>query len=666
MPLGNDDLLPLFQSEALDRLDRLDEALAAGRPERDSELWRNVRRELHTLKGAGRMMGMAEIAEVCHQAEDALDLPLDEGFETLLGLIGRVRTMVGTATAGVEAGLCDEPENSTSEALEPMVSETQPSPDTLILDRVSDQAVHLGFLSREVDSMVEALHSMARTAESGVTDGQPEQVLATLALRLRRVAMVAGLAHSRFDALLEQQLGSLLSIQVQPVRPLLTSLGRHAVELALSLGKTVVVEVKSAHSRLDRRITDALREALLHLVRNAVDHGIEPESEREQLGKDPTGTLVLKAETRAERVRLIVSDDGRGIDPREVLGKALELGLVPEEAAEGMAEDAIRQLLFLSGFSTRDQATEISGRGIGLDTVADTVRRVGGDVWIDAVPGEGTQITIDLPVSRRGEAILVVEAGGFRVGIPAHQVREFSGIGVAGVSGERGEVRSDSADIRIELAQHFGLRSGENGSTVIHAKSSRIRLDLVVDRVIGEEEVFLHPWPRFLGKVPGTEAMALLADGVPIAVLDLQYFIQPTTGELQPFAVPSAEFAPLRILLVDDSRITREMFRRILADGGIEVKAVASGEEALGALDAQTVDCVVTDIEMPGIDGLELTRRIRDCSEWEHLPVVVVSTRDQPADRMAGLEAGADAYLAKQNMMGEELVTLVQRLGGRR
>ena len=663
--VGNDDLLPLFRSEAFDRLDRLDGVLAQGPPARDGELWRVARRELHTLKGAGRMMGLAEIAEACHQAEDALDVPAEDGFKNLLGLIDRIRMMVGTIGM-LEGRTGDEPVNGAPEVPTLKVPQGQPSLDARILDRVSDQSVHLGFLSREIGAMVEALHTMARTAESGVTDGQPEQVLATLALSLRNVALAAGQAHSRFDSLLEQQLGSLLSIQVQPVRPLLTSLGRHAEELAVSLGKTVEAEVESAHCRLDRRIMDALREALLHIVRNAVDHGIEPESEREGLGKRSKGTLTLVAETRAERVRLIVRDDGRGIDPREVLEKAVERGLVSEEAAEGMAEDAVRQLLFQPGFSTRDQASEVSGRGIGLDTVAETVRKVGGEVWIDAIPQKGTHVTIDLPVSRRGEVVLVVEAGGFRVGIPAHQVRAFSGSGVAGVSVDGGEAASADADIRVELATRFGMSSGDSGSTVIHAKSVGIPVDLVVDRVVGEEEVFLHSWPKFLGTVPGTEAMALLPDGVPIAVLDIQYFIQPSTGETRVFATSSAEFPPLKILLVDDSRITREMFRRILADGGMAVKAVASGEEALGALHAGAVDCIVTDIEMPGIDGLELTRRIRACPEWENLPVVVISTRDQPADRLAGLEAGADAYLAKQNMMGEELVTLVQRLGGQR
>ncbi|RLE28183.1 MAG: hypothetical protein DRJ65_00495 [Acidobacteria bacterium] len=665
MPLGNDDLLPLFQSEASGRLNRLDEVLAKGSPDPDGELWRIARRELHTLKGAARMMGLTEIAEVCHQAEDVIDWPAEDGFEILLGLIKRVRTMVGTIGV-IEGSAGGEPVNGTQEVPSLVVPQAQPSLDTRILDRVSDQAVHLSFLSREIGAMVEALHAMARTAESGVTDGQPEQVLATLALSLRRAALSAGQAHSRFDGLLEQQLGSLLSIQVQPVRPLLSSLGNHAVELGLSLGKTVAAEVESAHCRLDRRIMDALRQALLHVVRNAVDHGIEPETERMELGKNPTGTVALRAETRAERVRLVVSDDGRGINPQEVLAKAVERGLVSKEAAEALEEDGIRQLLFHSGFSMRDQTTEVSGRGIGLDTVADTVRRIGGDVWIDAVPGEGTQITIDLPVSRRGEPILVVEAGGYKVGIPAHQVRAFGGSGVARDSGAGGAAPSDGVAVSVELSTRFGLAPAENGSTVVHAKSVGIPVDLVVDRVIGEEEVFLHSWPKFLGRIPGTEAMALLAEGVPIAVLDLQFFIQPTAGEPQAFATSSAEFPPLKVLLVDDSRITREMFRRILADGGVEIILAASGEEALGVLDDRTVDCIVTDIEMPGIDGLELTRRVRASSEWEHLPVVVVSTRNQPSDRMAGLEAGADAYLAKQNMMGEELLTLVERLGGRR
>ncbi len=663
MPQGNDDLLPLFRLEALDRLDRLDETFSEGWPEPESEQWKLARREFHTLKGAGRMMGLAEIAETCHQAEDALEQPADEGFRTVLELTERVRTLV--ENVGGESDISgSEPAKTTTPVLGLTLPATQPSIDTRVLESVSDQAVRLGFLSQEVDALVDALHSMARTAESGVNDGQSEQVLATLALRLRRLALGAGQAHSRFDSLLSGQLASLISIQVQPVRPLLGSLGRHAVELGRSLGKTVVTQVESAHCRLDRRTMDALREALLHLVRNAVDHGIEEESERVLLGKSPEGSIVLRAEARAERVRLIVSDDGRGVDPRVVLDKAVRQGLVSEEAADGLSDEAIRQLLFCSGFSTRDQATEVSGRGIGLDTVADAVRKVGGDVWIESVRGEGAKITLDLPVSRRGEGILVVEAGGYRLGIPVHQVRAFSvSQPVEGLAD--GGASSGSADIRVDLVERLCLPPATGTPTIIHVKSVGIAFDLVVDRVVSEEEVFLHPWPHFLGRVQGSEALALLPDGMPIAVLDLQHFLQPANAELQALAAPVGHLPPLQVLLVDDSRITREMFRRILTDGGLKVMSVDSGEQALGVLDTEKVECIVTDIEMPGIDGLELTRRVRDNPIWEHLPVIVVSTRDQPSDRLAGLEVGADAYMAKQNLMGEDLVALVRRLGGR-
>ncbi|MEN8163565.1 MAG: Hpt domain-containing protein, partial [Acidobacteriota bacterium] len=359
-----DDLLPLFLSEAVDRLNHLDEILGPVAPDRDSEEWRSARRELHTLKGASRMMGLIEIAEACHHAEDAFEVAGDQGFEELLKLVERVRSMVGSL-GGDEVDARDGGRAITS----PKVTATESMPDTRVpralLDRVSDQAVRLSFLGRGVGVMVDELYGMARTAESGVSDQHPEQVLATLALRLRRLALRADRERTRFDRLTERQLRSLLSIQVQPVRPLLSSLGRHAEELGSSLGKTINVQVEATRCRLDRRIMDALKEALLHLVRNAVDHGIEPESERKVLGKSPSGTLALCAETLAERVRLTVSDDGRGVDPRKVLERAVDLGLVTAAIVDDMPDDAVRQLLFKPGFSTRERASAVSGRGIG-------------------------------------------------------------------------------------------------------------------------------------------------------------------------------------------------------------------------------------------------------------------------------------------------------------
>ena len=661
-----DDLLPLFLSEATDRLDRLDHILRPVSPKEGSEEWRAARRELHTLKGASRMMGLTDIAQVCHQAEDAFDGAGEQGFEPLLALVERIRAMLGSVRENVPSNHDDG-----RPKISPKAASTRDRTDSRVprevLDRISDQAARLSFLGRRVGVFAEDLYGIARTAESGVGDRHPEQVLATLALRLRRLALKVDRERTRFDSLIENQLNTLLSIQVQPVKPMLSNLARHAEELAKSLGKSVDVEVEATRCRLDRRIMDALKEALLHLVANAVDHGIEPESERIVLGKNPAGSLKLHAEALAQRVRLTVSDDGRGVHPEMILERAVERGLVTPAGANEMSKEAIWQLLFQSGFSTRETTSQVSGRGVGLDSVADAVRKVGGDVWIDGTSGAGVRVTLDLPLTRRGESVLVVNAGGFQVGIPAHQVISFSGPGAAQSRADEGEESSFGSAHRVQLGTRVG-KGDEGDSVIIHSRIAGIPIDVVVDSILGEEEAFLHPWPRCLGRVMGADALALTETGNPITILDLQYFLQSPEGRNRRSThQPAAAGAPaLKVLLVDDSRITREMFRRILTDAEVLVTSVASAEEALAVLENGDVDCLVTDIEMPGIDGLELTRRVRGSAEWENLPVVVVSTRDQASDRMAGLEAGADAYLAKQNLEDGELVALVHRFGGRR
>jgi chemotaxis protein histidine kinase CheA len=664
--MDTEDLLPLFLSEAFERLDRLDVILGGDPPLKDSPGWRSARRELHTLKGAGRMMGLMEVAEACHQAEGAFELQEAAGSDELMARVRHVRKLIEGLQKG-ESTVSESSPDSDQVAPSDKAPFLEPRMDirvpTDVLDRVTDRALRISFFSRGVGAMVEDLFSMARIAETGAGRGNPEQVLAALALRLRRTALRAQQSRGRFDRLIDQQLTTLLPIQVQPVRPLLSGLGRHAVELGHSLGKEVDVQVEATRCRLDRRIMDALKEALLHLVRNAVDHGIETQSERVSAGKKPVGKIVLRAEATAQRVRLIVQDDGRGVRSQEVLSKAVEQGLLTSESAEAMPDDAVWQLLFHPGFSTRLEASTVSGRGIGLDSVADAVRSVGGEVWIDGSTGEGMTVTLDLPMTRSGESILVVEAGGFLVGIPEHQVVAFSGINTDSAFGSGEDRIGDASSLRINLSNWFG-RVKTRVSVVIHARSSGVPLELVVDRVVGEEEVILRPWPGFLGRIEGTDGLALLEDGTPIGVLDLQHFVQPNGVRPESFAQNSSGLVAPRVLLVDDSRITREMFRRILTDGGVEVESVASGEEALVVLESHEIDCLVTDIEMPGLDGLELTRWVRQDSRWEHLPVVVVSTRDRPVDRRAGLEAGADVYLAKQNMEDSELVATVRRLWG--
>ena len=240
---------------------------------------------------------------------------------------------------------------------------------------------------------------IAELAAKGTGESEPVQVLATLATSLRQIGMEFESGQRIFRRLSDHQLDALLRFQIQPLAPFLKGLADHAAELGRSLGKEIEVEVIGASAQLDRRIVNSLREAILHLVRNAVDHGIETPDERVALGKDPVGRISIEAVSESHRVRMQIVDDGRGIDHEEVARKAVRHGVLDPETAARLDPSEIFLLLFEAGFTTRDQKTEISGRGIGLDAVAAAVRSVGGDLWLESQPGSGSDFCVHLPVS---------------------------------------------------------------------------------------------------------------------------------------------------------------------------------------------------------------------------------------------------------------------------
>ena len=466
----------------------------------------------------------------------------------------------------------------------------------------------------------------------------------------------------------EFNLHTLVSLQVQPIRPFLQGMARHIRTLAASLNKEVEVVVQPTDCRVDRRIVEALKGAMLHLVANAVDHGLEEPRERRLAGKTPRGRIEIGAEARADRVRIVVVDDGRGIDASRVLETAVAKGLMSSSEGCPDRDEKALQLLFTPGFTTRQTATEVSGRGVGLDAVDAAVRSAGGSIWLSSEPGRGTRVTVDLPTVKRGEVVVVVEVSGAKVAIPAAVVTGYSRLAEKGGLQESTDgsdhVPNGFAAGFIDVGAALGRR-GDRPRTALTISRPGLPPGLLVDRVVTEEEVLIRPWPSGIGVVWPFEGFALLATGRPIAVLDLRRIIERPAApgaNRQPAHVQAPRSA-IRVLLVDDSRVTREMLRRLLVDSGFDVVAVGSGQEALHHLAKSAVDCLVTDIEMDGIDGLELTRRVRSSTDHAHLPVIVVSTRGRTMDRLAGLDAGADAYLTKQKLNSKELASLVRRLG---
>jgi len=657
-----DDLIPLFLDEAEDRLERLAEL--APRVTEDDEAAAVVRRELHALKGASRMMGLVEMSDLCHDAETLVE---KGGSEVAVSLVAAIDGLAGLLAQRRQAAV-PELGSATTDAA-PLASRTgsrTPSDQTqmrvgaTVLDRLADRASRMRVLAVAAGGVKDRIFELSRLAERGMADESPEQVLATLASLLRRAAFELEGGERRLSRLVDRQLNALIGLQLQPLKPFLIAVGRHARDLAHSLGKEVEVVISADGGQLDRRVLTAIEEMVLHLVRNAVDHGIEPADERTAAGKPAAGRLRLTTGGAGERVRLEIEDDGRGIDPKLVVNAARARGLVGDEELAALGPDDALRLLFRPGFTTREAAGAVSGRGVGLDAVAEAVRSVGGDVLLASEPGRGTQVTLLLPVTRHADRLLVVSAAGFQVGLPAAGVVAYRH--VAKGSATAAEPAHGAPAVR-SLGE---LLAGLRGRDEVHVEVSfgGVRIALAVDAVVGEEEVVLRPLPPGLGAPACFTDMALLASGRPVPVVSV-HDLASRTGVRSDMVAAQLAPGPVRVLLVDDSRVTREMLRRVLEDGGFEVTSFGSAEEALRALEDGGFDCVVTDIEMPDMNGLELTRALRANPALAQLPVVVVSTRNRPEDHRAGLAAGADAYLAKQGLEARELLAVVARLGAR-
>jgi chemotaxis protein histidine kinase CheA len=696
------DLVPLFVEEARDRLERL--ATSVPRLEAEPQAAVEAKRELHTLKGAGRMMRIAALAELCHAAEEVLHAAKPGLTPLLTRVVDELTALVDAISRGEEPAVDAElvgllhaatggGGSSAPAVAEPMspiglmdpmspMGTPEPSPpapkpaappaaadvrvDAGALDAVAERATQVRIMAVAGRQVTERIYDLARLAEEGLHEPQPKQVLAVLATMLRRVGVELESGQRRLIRAAEEQLDTMLSLQLQPLRGLMLSFARHARELARSLRREVEVELEGEETRLDRRIARELEEALLHLVRNAVDHGVEAPEVREARGKPRAGRVRIAARAGGPKVRLAIADDGGGIDVARVVQKAVDAGLVDPGAAAGISRNEALRLLFAPGFSTRKQVSEISGRGVGLDVVASAVARVGGEVFVETEARRGTTFTVEVPVARRGESVMLLRVGQLRVALPSSVIRRATRLAPGAVVERDGRTLASLGGRLVPfvpLARLYGQPAVE-GQLLLEGVVSGQPLALAVDSVEGEQEVLVRPIARRVSTNRLLEGVALLASGEPVGVLSPSVLSHREYLRALPAARPQVAARRVRVLLVDDSLVTREMERRLLEDAGFGVTAAGDAEEALWLLAEESFDCVVTDIEMPRIDGFELTAQLRSMESFAQLPIIVVSTRDRPEDRLRGLKAGADAYLTKQGLDAGELVDLVRRLGG--
>ena len=714
-------LLATFQIEADEHLVALRRHLLALADGGGPDLVEVAFRDMHTLKGAARSVGLRDVERVCACCESVLSAlsrtgtapgaPVVALLEDAVAAVGTLvhgegkvpgellerlqaaaSDPIGTPPAAAPAPAADitttasppadvagngsssadaVPSNgaaagASSPAAAPRISPRAPETirmETGELDTLLQRGEDLLAIKLVADEWVagaEALDDALRKARSS---DDPAAALRALEGPARE--LVNGLRRDRraiagaVDGVLDQA----RRVRMMPASTVFDLLPLIARDLAHSQGKQVTFEATGGEALVDRRVLEAIKDPLMHMVRNAVDHGIELPHEREAAGKPPHGriTATLKPLERG-RLELTVADDGRGIDPERVQAAAKRARI----AAPASDEEALA-LLFRSGLSTSFVITDVSGHGLGLAIVKEQVERLGGSVELDSRPRAGTTIRLIIPATIATFRGLLVGAAGQRFLLPLDTVERVVAAEPVTVGGREmieheGELLPSgllSDVLRLPAVQATERRA----AAIVTAAGERAAL--LVDEVLGDREVLVKDFEPPLNRIRNVAAAGLLGGGELVLVLrtpDLITGIGERRAASEGTEVPAE---PPWVLVVDDAVTTRAMERGLLELAGYQVKVAVDGMDAWTALKSDHFDLVVSDVDMPRMNGFELTQRIRADVGLQDLPVVLVSALEAREDKERGIEVGANAYVVKSSFEQSNLLEIINRLGVR-
>jgi two-component system chemotaxis sensor kinase CheA len=692
------DPLYYFRIEARELLEQLTQGLLSldegdGGAQAVPELFRYA----HTLKGAARVVGQARMAEMAHAVEDALSpyrnsgsaVPVDSVHE-FLRLVGQMADALDTLDApalapapeaerpAVGTSVVTAPEGPSSEVVRVELERL----DTL-LEGLSEAVVQMGGLRGAVESLGQAQHGASSLIEQltapVASSGSPVE-------RARWLSRVLSVAEGLRSSLVKagRQLGGGLgqveselsrlrdgahTLRLVPAQTLFGPLELAARDAAASLGRQVEMHTEGGDIQIDGHVLAAVRQSLVHVVRNAMDHGLETPDERRAVGKAPTGRFSLKVRRRGGRVSFVCEDDGRGVDLGRVRQVAVERGVVTASEADALDEQGLQQLLFQPGFSTARAVTEVSGRGVGLDVVRDTVRRLKGDVYLTSRLGQGTCLTLEVPLTLASLEMLGVEAGGQRLLLPLEALSGAIHMPAEAVTwtGARASL-SYAGEVLpfLPLADAMGGAAGaqrpRSWSVLVLDAGSAGRAAVGADKLLGISRRVSRPLPATVPHMPLVAGASFDEQGVPLLLLDtagLVRLVQAGSSGGPPQVRPSRKHL---ILVVDDSVTTRMLEKSILEAAGYQVELAASGEEGVEKALRGGHSLMICDVEMPGMSGLDVTRRLRATPSLQSLPILMVSSLATDEDKRRGREAGVSAYIVKGEFQQHGFLDTVARL----
>src|SRR6266481_729830 len=687
----NKDRYKYFRIEARELLEGLNQGvLELERGSRGKDLVGRILRLAHTLKGASRVVKQPGIAELAHSIEDAFaacrekpDAVSQESINQVLGLLDTAAAQVavldvpGAEGAGETSGRVVE---EFSETVRVEIEEAD-----RLLEGVSETAVQITALRREAGAIERARHLAGSLLDTLALRPGVEvngTGLAAASMKARELAeelrshlerldrgLMAGI--DQVEAEFTQVSDAANRLRLLPASTVFASLERAVRDAAQALQKNVLFESFGGNSRLDTHVLAALRDALLHVVRNAVAHGIESRPERIAAGKSVQGRVELRVERRGNSASFICRDDGRGIDVDAVRRVAVRRGLVAPSNAASLGLEEVVQIIMKGGVSTSSTVDEVSGRGIGLDVVRETAARLKGEVRVRSERGHGTSVEILVPVSLSSLTALQVDAGGMVVSLPLDAVQQI-----------------------VRITDHDIVCSAEKESIVHHGKvipfmtltrALRMKTDDVerrrqawsaivlvassgtaaigVDRLLGASSLVVRPLPALVKAEPVVAGASLDAEGNPQLMLDPEGLVATSCLGKGPVLERDSE-KRASVLVIDDSLTTRMLEQTILESAGYEVDLATSGEEALVKAREKQYGLFLVDVEMPGINGFEFVSRTQTDTVLRTVPSIMVTSFNAVEDRRRGEHAGARAYIAKGEFDQGHLLQTIRELIG--
>jgi two-component system, chemotaxis family, sensor kinase CheA len=505
---------------------------------------------------------------------------------------------------------------------------------------------------------------------------QAHTLIGDLESRLATHARQTTEEYTRLNAATERLHDQIRRTRMLPLNTLFTPLRLQMREMARATQKQVALVLDDGGAEADRQVLERLRDVLLHLLRNAIDHGIEPPAARVAVGKPPEGRIALRAEVSGEYLTLTLEDDGAGLDLERIGRRALSGGLLSAaELARASAADLV-ELIFVTGFTTRTEVGTLSGRGVGLDIVRAHVERMHGRVTVQTNAGTGCIFTVTVPLSLTASNSLLVRAGAITYALPLDSVQRIviAGPGDSQILAGRAVLVIDGRPLPLlHLCDVLGARQSAErtsaGALALLLGSGERQAACMVDAVLGEQELMLQRLPAPIQQLRLIAGATILADGSVVPILDATDLLRAALGARPALVAGPLEVAsqPIRTVLVaDDSLTTRTLEKNILEAAGYRVRLATDGLEALHLLDQLAeeggCDLLLSDVDMPRLNGFDLTSAVRADPRFRHLPVVLVTSLDTPADRERGIAAGADSYIVKRMFDQQTLIETIAQL----